>query len=51
MLDLLTPQINSGVLANNPEWISLAEQVTDIRATNLQVVTNSIQSGKNKLYP
>ncbi len=51
MMDLLTPQINTGVSANNAEWISLAQQITEIRTANLQVVTNSIESGKNKLYP
>lgn len=50
MIDLLTPQIATGAAANNPEWISLGEQVTAIRTDNLAVVTNAIQSGKNKLY-
>ena len=50
MMDMLTPQIQAGVVNNDPEWISLGEQVTEIRANNLQVVTDSITSGKNKLY-
>jgi hypothetical protein len=50
MMDMLTPQIQAGVADGNEEWISLGEQVTVIRANNLQVVTNSIQNGKNKLY-
>jgi hypothetical protein len=50
MMDMLTPQIQAGVADSNEEWISLGEQVTAIRTTNLEVVTNSIQNGKNKLY-
>ena len=50
MMDMLTPQIQAGVADGNEEWISLGEQVTAIRTTNLEVVTNSIQNGKNKLY-
>lgn len=50
MMDMLTPQIQAGIANDNPEWISLGEQVTAIRAANLEVVTNSIQGGKNKLY-
>ena len=50
MMDMLTPQIQAGVANNDPEWISLGEQVTVIRASNLQVVTDAIISGKNKLY-
>jgi hypothetical protein len=49
-MDMLTPQIQAGVADGNEEWISLGEQVTAIRTTNLEVVTNSIQNGKNKLY-
>ena len=50
MMDMLTPQIQAGITDGNEEWISLGEQVTAIRATNLEVVTNAIVSGKNKLY-
>ena len=50
MMDMLTPQIQAGVANGDPEWISLGEQVTEIREGNLQVVTNAIASGKNKLY-
>ena len=50
MMDLLTPQIQAGIANDDPEWISLGEQVTAIRAANLQVVTDSIASGKNQLY-
>lgn len=50
MMDMLTPQIQAGVGNSDPEWIDLGEQVMAIRAANLEVVTNSIQSGKNKLY-
>jgi hypothetical protein len=51
MMDLLTPQIISGVGNNDSEWINLESQITTIRTSNLQVITESIQSGKNKLYP
>ncbi len=50
MMDMLTPQIQAGVADGNEEWISLGEQVTAIRTANLEVVTNAIASGKNKLY-
>lgn len=50
MMDMLTPQIQAGVANDDPEWISLGEQVTAIRSANLEVVTNSIASGKGKLY-
>jgi len=50
MMDMLTPQIQAGVANDDPEWISLGEQVTAIRAANLQVVTDSIANGKNQLY-
>ena len=50
MMDMLTPQIQAGVADGNEEWISLGEQVTTIRANNLQVVTDAIAGGKNKLY-
>ena len=50
MMDLLTSQIQAGVANNDSEWISLGEQVTNIRTSNLEVVTNAIASGKNKLY-
>ena len=50
MMDMLTPQIQAGIANDDPEWISLGEQVTEIRANNLAVITNTIQSGKNKLY-
>lgn len=50
MMDMLTPQIQAGIADGNEEWISLGEQVTAIRESNLQVVTDAIASGKNKLY-
>jgi len=50
MLDLLTTQITTGVGNDDAEWISLNEQVTSIRAENLQVVTNQIANGKGRLY-
>jgi hypothetical protein len=50
MMDMLTSQIQAGIADGNEEWISLGEQVTTIRANNLQVVTDAIAGGKNKLY-
>jgi hypothetical protein len=50
MMDLLIPQITTGVTANDPEWISLNDQITAIRAANLEVVNNDIINAKNKLY-
>jgi len=50
MMNMLTPQIQAGIANNDPEWISLGEQVTAIREINLEVVSNSIENGKNKLY-
>lgn len=50
MMDSLTLQIQAGVTNEDPEWISLGEQVTAIRTANLEIVTNAIAGGKNKLY-
>lgn len=50
MMDMLIPQIQSGVSQQDPEWIQLADTIQSIRSSNLEVVTNSINSGKNKLY-
>lgn len=50
MMDLLIPQITAGITANDPEWISLNDQITAIRAANLEVVNNDIINAKNKLY-
>lgn len=50
MLDLLQPQIVAGVTAANEEWIQLAEAITQIRTSNLEVITSAIQNGKNRLY-
>jgi hypothetical protein len=50
MLDLLTPQIVAGTTAGDPEWTQLGENVTEIRNNNFQVITNSIQTGKNRLF-
>jgi hypothetical protein len=50
MMDMLTPQIQTGVANNDPQWVALNEVITEIRTANLQVVTDAIASGKNKLY-
>ena len=46
IMDLLTPQIQAGVQAGDPEWISLAEQVEAIRVANWAVSTNDMNNGK-----
>ena len=50
MMDMLTPQIQAGIANDDVEWISLGDQVTTIRAINLQIVTDLISSGKSILY-
>lgn len=50
MYDLLLPQITAGAGAGDPEWTQLAENITEIRNNNFSVITNSIQSGKSRLY-
>ena len=50
MLQLLEPQIEAGISNNIEEWVQLAESVTQIRLSNLQVISNAIQNGKDKLY-
>ena len=50
MLDLLTPQITAGVNAGDPEWIKLGQNVTQIRDSNLAVITKAIGNGKARLY-
>lgn len=50
MLDLLLPQIQAGIAANDPEWIFIGQSVSEIRANNLSVISASIENGKNRLY-
>ena len=50
MLTLLQSQIVTGVGNNDSNWIQLSENVTEIRNNNFAVITNSIQSGKSRLY-
>ena len=50
MIELLTPQIAAGVTGKKKEWISLNDQITEIKVANLEVITNAITDAKNKLY-
>lgn len=50
MYDLLTPQVAAGVGAGDPDWMQLAQNITDIRNNNFAVITASIASGKSRLY-
>jgi hypothetical protein len=50
MIDILTPQITEGTNLGDPEWIKLGESIAEIRETNLSIITNSIISGKSRLY-
>lgn len=50
MGDLLLAQVQAGVAADNPEWISLGTQINTVRQANLSVVAGLIEAGKAKLY-
>lgn len=50
MLDLLIPQVTAGVLAEDPDWISLNNSISTIRTQNLAVIASAINNGKNALY-
>lgn len=50
MYNLLLPQIATGVGNDDPEWILLSLNITDIRTTNFELITNSIQDAKSRLY-
>lgn len=50
MLQLLLPQIATGISNGDAEWIQLGENVTEIRDANLAVITTSIANGKSRLY-
>lgn len=50
MLDLLLPQIAAGVGAGDEQWISLSENITEVRNSNFAVITASIANGKSRLY-
>lgn len=49
MYNLLVPQIQTGVAANNQDWITLATEVQAIRTTNQATVTAYIEYAKTKL--
>lgn len=46
MMDLLTPQIEAGVQAGDPEWIQLATNVTAIRNANFEECARYVAAGK-----
>ena len=46
MMDLLTPQIQAGVQAGDPEWIQLADNVTAIRNANFAECASYVAAGK-----
>lgn len=50
MFDLLTPQIQAGVLAGDPDWQWLGSQIQTVRDQNLSVVDQMIANGKSRLY-
>ena len=50
MLVLLQSQIVTGIGNEDPNWIQLSNNVTEIRNNNFAIITNSIQSGKSRLY-
>jgi len=46
MMQLLTPQIQAGVAADDQEWIDAAQQITAIRETNWAITDSAIVAGK-----
>lgn len=50
MLDLLTPQVTAGVLAEDPEWIALNDSISSIRTQNLAIIGVAINNAKDALY-
>lgn len=51
MMELITPQIQAGAGANNPEWLQVYQQITAVREANWAVTESAILSGKNFLHP
>jgi hypothetical protein len=46
MMQLLTPQIQAGVAADEAEWIDAAQQITAIRESNWAITDAAIAAGK-----
>lgn len=46
MMQLLTPQIQAGVAADEAEWIEAAQQITAIRESNWAITDAAIAAGK-----
>ena len=38
MYDLITPQITAGVTAGDPEWTQLANNISEIRTNNFNII-------------
>lgn len=49
MYNLLVPQIQSGVSSNDPNWITLSDQIQAIRSSNQGNILAYIQYAKDKL--
>lgn len=50
MMKLITPQIQAGAGANNPEWLQVYQQITEVREANWAVTAEAIVNGKNFLH-
>jgi hypothetical protein len=46
MMNLITPQIQAGVTAQNEEWIAAAAQIEVIRQNNWNITDAAIAAGK-----
>ena len=46
MMQILTPQIQAGVTAQDQEWMSAAEQIQAIRESNWAITDSAILAGK-----
>jgi hypothetical protein len=46
MMELLTPQLEAGVLSEDPEWVEAATAINNIRNNNWAITDNAIVIGK-----
>ena len=51
MFDLLMPQIVTGSIGGNEQWVWLGNQIQNLRDQNLAVADQMIANGKARLYP
>lgn len=49
MINLLYPQIETGISEGNENWISLSAEIQNIRNINLDICNQMINAGKSKL--